>query len=195
MIADQTITVHPLAPERIGDFERLFGPKGACAGCWCTYFRLPHRVRQESKADERKAAMIARIQAGPPPGLLAYRGDEPVGWVQVGPRADIPEWNNAKRASTPLPDAPADDHAVWAISCFFFAKKMRGKGLSHRMVAEAVDFARRGGARLIEASPMDEAEKSGSIGLFVGSTRVFRQAGFFEVARRKPGRPLMRLAL
>ncbi|MBK8456771.1 MAG: GNAT family N-acetyltransferase [Phyllobacteriaceae bacterium] len=192
---NQTITVFPLTPDRRSDFEVLFGPKGACAGCWCTYFRLGHKVWQDAKADERKAVMLERIVRGPPPGLIAYRAGKPVGWLQIGPRADIPEWNNAKRATTPLADAPADDATVWAMSCFFFAKNERGKGLSHRMVAEGVEFARKNGARLIEACPMDEANKAKSIALFVGSTRVFAKAGFREVARRKPGRPLMRLEL
>ena len=139
--------------------------------------------------------MINRINNGCPPGLLAYRDGKPVAWVQVGPRADIPQWNNPKRSTTQLPDGPADDLAVWAISCFFFKKSERGKGLSHRMVRESIEFARKHGARMIEASPMDQAKKSRSIVLFVGSTRVFEQAGFAEVARQKPGRPLMRLVL
>ena len=34
------LSFHPLTPERWKDFEKLFGPKGACAGCWCTYWVL-----------------------------------------------------------------------------------------------------------------------------------------------------------
>ncbi len=187
------ITVVPLTPERIGDFDILFGPTGACYGCWCTAFRMKPKVRQSMSAREKHDFMIERVQRGPPPGLLAYRNGHPIGWMQVGPRADIPEWNNANRVTTPLEDAPASDPSVWAISCFFFKSKERGKGLSHRMVGEGVLFAKASGAGLIEASPMNSAKQSRSIGLFVGATSVFKKAGFVEVACRKEGRPLMRL--
>lgn len=185
----------PLTPDRIDDFVRLFGPRGACYGCWCTYFRLRPKDRAALGSDEKRAHMEARIRRGPPPGLLAYRGGDPVGWMQIGPRADIPEWNNPRRATTPLPDAAADDPAVWAVSCFYFARAERGKGLSAGFLAEGIRHARENGARLLEASPIDRAKHSESVGLFVGSTSTFRRAGFAEVARAKPGRPLMRFAL
>lgn len=189
------ITVLPLTPERIGDFETLFGPSGACYGCWCTAFRMKPKDRQAMSGDEKHDFMVDRIRSGPPPGLLAYRNSEPISWMQIGPRADVPEWNNPNRTTTPLDDAPADDPSVWAISCFFSKSKERGKGLSHRMVSEGMLFAKSKGARIIEACPMDRAKQSKSIGLFVGSTSVFEKAGFTEVARRKEGRPLMRLVL
>ncbi|HEB84575.1 MAG TPA: N-acetyltransferase, partial [Bacteroidetes bacterium] len=34
-----TLEVYPLSPERWGDFEALFGERGACGGCWCMYWR------------------------------------------------------------------------------------------------------------------------------------------------------------
>jgi len=127
--------------------------------------------------------------------MLAYRDSLPIGWMRIGPRAAVPEWNNKGRSSTPLPDAPAEDPSVWAISCFFVTARQRGTGLSHAFVAAGIAYARSCGARLIEASPMDHAKQSKSVGLYVGSTSVFTKAGFVEVARAKPGRPLMRLVL
>ncbi len=189
------LQIHPLTPDRIPDFLALFGPSGACYGCWCQHFRLRPKERQALSGDTKRDLMIARIAQGPPPGLLALQGDDPVGWMQIGPRADVPEWNNPGRSSSPLPDAPADDPAVWAVSCFFFRSRMRGKGLSHRMLAAGIDHARANGARLLEASPMDQAKQSKSVGLFVGSTSVFARAGFRTVAQAKPNRPLMRLVL
>lgn len=115
--------------------------------------------------------------------------------MQIGPRTDVPEWNNPGRSSSPLPDAPVDYPAVWAVSCFFFRSRSRGKGLSHRMLAAGIDHARANGARLLEASPMEKAKQSRSIGLFVGSMSTFTKAGFQIVAQAKPNRPLMRLVL
>lgn len=190
------LTVTPLKPECWADFEDLFGKQGACYGCWCTHFRLPPKVRKQNDRDANRAYMKARVEAGPPPGLLAYdRNGAAVGWLQVGPRADVPEWNNSGRVTAPLDDAPASDGGVWAVSCFFVRSAARGQGISHGLLGAAIGFARQNGARLLEACPMDQAKQAKSVGLFVGSTRVFEKAGFREVALRKPGRPLMRLDL
>ena len=189
------LDIVPLTADRWQDFADLFGKQGACYGCWCTYFRFAPKVRKANSADDNKAFMRARVEAGPPPGLLGYAQGEPVAWMQIGPRADVPQFNNDRRVSAPLPDGPVDDPAVWAISCFFTRSAMRGQGLSHPMVAAGIEYARENGARLLEACPMDRAKQSKSVGLYVGSTGVFEKAGFEHVARRKDGRPLMRIAL
>lgn len=190
-----SLVIRPLTPEFSEDFQTVMGPSGACYGCWCTHFRLKPKDRTELSGDQKRDLFLGLIEAGPPPGLLMWVDGAPVGWMQIGPRAAIPEWNNPRRSSTPLPDAPADDPAVWAISCFFLRSSQRGKGLSHAFVAAGIEHARASGARVLEASPMDQAKQSKSVGLFVGSTSVFEKAGFETVARQKPNRPLMRLAL
>lgn len=195
IMTEGEIEVVPLTPDRWPQFEALFGKQGACYGCWCTHFRLPPAVRRENDRQRNKDFIHARIEAGPPPGLLAIVSGEAVGWMQVGPRADVPEWNNAGRVSAPLELGEERDPAVWAISCFFIRSRARGRGLTHRLVAAGIAFARSSGARVLEACPMDQSRDSRSIGLFVGSTRVFEKAGFSVAAARKPGRPLMRLQL
>jgi hypothetical protein len=189
------LQIHPLTPDRIPDFVTLFGPSGACYGCWCTSFLLRPKTRHAMSNDERREVMLDRIRRGPPPGLLLYDSADPVGWMQIGPRSDVPEWNNPGRVSSPLPDAPADDPGIWAVSCFFFRSRSRGKGMSHAILAAGIAHARASGARLLEAAPMDRAKQSKSVGLFVGSTSVFVKAGFQTVATVKQGRPLMRLVL
>jgi len=189
------VSIEPLAPSLWPAFEELFGRQGACFGCWCTHFRLPPAARRGSSGARNKDIIRARIEAGPPPGLLAVEDGVALGWMQIGPRADVPEWNNRGRASAPLADGGAGDPAVWAISCFFVRAAARGRGLSHLLVAGGIDHARRAGARLVEACPIRESKDSRSIGLFVGSARVFEKAGFAMVAERKAGRPLMRLEL
>lgn len=190
-----TTEIVPLTPDLWPAFEDLFGKQGACYGCWCTHFRLPPKMRQAISGQEKKAHMRARIEAGPPPGLLAFAEGEATGWMQIGPRADVPEWNNAGRGSAPLDAADAADPGVWAISCFFLRPKARRQGLTHRLVAAGLEHARANGARVLEACPIALSRDSRSIGLFVGSKRVFDKAGFRMVAERKPGRPLMRLEL
>jgi len=186
------ISVAPLTPDLWPVFEDLFGKQGACYGCWCTHFRLPPAMRRHNDREGNKEHIRARIAAGPPPGLLALDGEHAVGWMQIGPRHDVPEFNNPGRGSAPLAPADAADPASWAISCFFLRTRVRGTGLTHRLVSEGLDFARRNGARWVEACPMDQSKSARSIGLFVGSTRVFEKAGFARLLERKRGRPLMR---
>lgn len=188
-------TVLPLAPERWPDLEDLFGPKGPCYGCWCNHFRMPQKQRLPLLGEGARQLFEQRVREGPSPGVLAHDHETCVGWLQVGPRRDIPEWNNPRRASTPLPDAPADDERVWAASCFFVRKAWRGRGVTAALLDGGIIFARENGARLLEAAPMDHEFKRSSEGLYVGAERVFLRAGFVEVARQKEGRPLMRLAL
>ena len=188
-------TIAPLAPELWADFEDLFGKQGACYGCWCTHFRLAPSVRRANDKQRNKDHIRARIEAGPPPGLLAFEDGKAVGWMQIGPRADVPEWNNQGRGSAPVDPADAADLNVWAISCFFIRVKARGRGVSHSLVEGGIEFARQNGARMVEACPIDLSRDSRSIGLFVGSSRVFEKAGFERLVERKPGRPLMRLML
>jgi predicted GNAT family acetyltransferase len=188
-------TIAPVTGGLWPDFEDLFGKQGACYGCWCTHFRLPPAVRRENDRERNKDHIKARIEAGPPPGLLAFENGKAIGWMQIGPRADVPEWNNAGRGSAPLDPADSQDAGVWAISCFFIRLKARGQGITHRLVDGGIAFARDNGARLVEACPMDLSKDSRSIGLYVGSSRVFEKAGFERVVERKAGRPLMRLVL
>ena len=185
----------PLVPELWQDFETVMGPQGACYGCWCTYFRLPPALRKTMNGAQKKQVMRARVAAGPPPGLIGYLDGEPVAWLQVGPRADVPNWNSPRTVSRPLLPEDADDPAIWAVSCFFVVSRQRGKGLSHTMLESAKGFARDHGARILEACPIDHTKQSKSVGLYVGPTAVFKKAGFEQVALRKEGRPLMRLDL
>lgn len=188
-------TIKPLSADLWPDFEDLFGKQGACYGCWCTHFRLPPAIRRENNRERNKDHIRARIEAGPPPGVLAYDDGTAVGWMQVGQRADVPEWNNQGRGSAPLDPSDASDPGVWAISCFFIRARARGRGLTHRLVEGGIAFARESGARFLEACPMDLSRDSRSLGLFVGSSRVFEKAGFERLVERKAGRPLMRLVL
>src|SRR4029453_51333 len=137
-----THDIVPLTPDLWPSFEALFGKQGACYGCWCTHFRLPPAGRRASDRQSNKEHIKARIETGPPPGLLAVRDGVADGWMQIGPRPDVPEGKHGGRASAPTDAAEAGDPAVWAISCFFVRTKARGQGLTHRMVAAGIDHAR-----------------------------------------------------
>jgi GNAT superfamily N-acetyltransferase len=130
--------------------------------------------------------MKSLVDAGGVPGLIAYEDDRPVGWISLGPREDY-----EKLARSPVMK-PVDDRPVWSIVCFFVDQKARGRGVSEALLRAAVDHARSRGATLLEGYPVDKPGRSQSDFLWFGAKRIFDRAGFREVARRTPTRPVMR---
>ncbi|HET7526877.1 MAG TPA: GNAT family N-acetyltransferase [Burkholderiaceae bacterium] len=190
-----TIVVRPLTPARWGDLEAVFNARGCSVarGCWCMYYRVSGKgAYTRPGADQRarsKRALKALAAQEPPPGLIGYRGETPVGWISLGPREDF-----AKLANSPVM-RPIDEARVWSIVCFVVPSQYRQQGVAREMLAGAVDYARRRGVRLLEAYPVDRTGRSGREGSWFGSKRMFDEARFEEMARRRPDRPLMRLKL
>jgi Acetyltransferase (GNAT) family len=146
------IQIAPLTPARWSDLEIVFGDgRGACGQCWCMYWRMPRRDFEASIGASTRQLFRARVAAGPPPGLLAYRDGAPVGWVQVGPRADVPGWNGARRLTAPTAEAPADDPQVWGISCFVTKAGCRRQGIATALLT--------GGRRLGPPKPRTGARR------------------------------------
>jgi GNAT superfamily N-acetyltransferase len=133
--------------------------------------------------------MKALVDRGSVPGLIGYEDGVPVAWVSLGPREDY-----AKLRRSPVMK-PVDDQAVWSIVCFFVDRNARGRGLSQRMLEAAVDYARSRGARLVEAYPVDKDQRGHPDDMFFGAKSIYDRAGFREVARRKPTRPVVRKSL
>ena len=183
------IEVHPVTPERWGDLEKLFGPGGAYGGCWCMYFRMRSSENARAKGSERKAAMKALVESGPPPGLLAYVNGEPAGWVSL----DLRDRFTMLRYSRMY--KPLDDQPVWTIVCFVVGKKHRRQGLMAALLDAAARWARENGARMLEAYPDEPAAELRGYAGYMGIRSVFDRAGFREMARLKNGRPVMRKVL
>lgn len=183
------LTFAPLTPARWPDLERLFGPRGACAGCWCMWFRLPRSTFDARKGEGNRQAFREVVEAGPPPGILAFAGDEPIAWCAVAPRDRYPRLARSRIL------AQVDDAPVCAITCQFVAKSWRRRGVTVRLLEEAVRFARENGAGVVEGYPVDAADRRyGDAFVYHGVASAFRRAGFVEVLRRSPTRPIMRTA-
>jgi len=184
------VTVHPLTPDRFGDLEALFATGSEPRGCWCLYWRQTAKEWDACDAEGRHDAFRARVEAGPPPGLLAYRDGEAIGWVQVTPRADVPRFNRA-RSAKPSP-ADADLGTVWAVSCFYLRKDARGQGLMTTLARHACAFAARHGAQAVEAAPIAPHQPLIWGEGFVGLRSALERAGFAQVEQRTKLRSLMR---
>jgi GNAT superfamily N-acetyltransferase len=186
MAEPKKITNKPLTPATLDDFERLFGPNGACAGCWCTWWRLSSTDFRKFSKDEKKNVIRTLVQGGKTPGLIAYMDEIPVGWVSVAPREEFLLLERSKKL------ARVDEKPVWCINCFFIERHHRRAGLTSYLIEEAVKFAKANGAAIVEAYPIDVHEKVSSSRLYYGQADTFRKLGFVEVARRDPVQPVMR---
>ena len=177
----------PLTLERWPGLEQLFGTRGACGGCWCMWWRQTHAKFEQSKGPKNKRALKRLVTSGTVPGLLAYYQGEPIGWCAVAPR---PQYT---RLETSRILKPLDDQPVWSIVCFFIAKPYRHQGVSLALLKAAVKYARGEGAKIVEGYPVEPKNaRTADPFAYTGLAQTFRAAGFKEVARRSPTRPIMR---
>jgi GNAT superfamily N-acetyltransferase len=188
------LEIHPLTPGRWDDLVTLFDRPGDAKGCWCMFYRVRGREFDRLGGSGTRAAFRRVVDDGPPPGLLAYRDGRPVGWCAVAPRDAFPR---VLRSATlkPIDDAPA----CWAVVCFYVERGERGErggGVAAVLLEAAVAFAAEHGAEAVEGYPKDTGgARRHANEMFVGSMSMFRDAGFEEVGRRSPLRPIMRRAV
>lgn len=181
------LAFHPATPERWADLEAVFGPRGACAGCWCMWWRLPRAQWERGRGEGNRAALRAIVDSGVAPGILAYVDGQPVGWCAVQPREAYPALGRSRILK------PVDDAPVWSVTCFYVARPHRRRGLMRALLEAAVAHAAARGARIVEGYPVEpKRERMPDLYAYTGTAGVFRAAGFTEVARRSETRPIMR---
>ena len=186
------LTFRPLTKDEWPALEALFGKSGACAGCWCMYWRLAKgewKGPQRERSARNKVKFAKLVTKGPPPGLLAFDGDTAVGWVAIAPRLDFPALGRSRFLK------PIDEESVWSLPCFYIKSGYRGRGIMRALVAAAIDYAAKAGARIVEAYPVDTEKRLSAASAYTGAASTFRRAGFKTVARRVSHRPIVRKAL
>jgi GNAT superfamily N-acetyltransferase len=158
------------------DVQSILGPKRADANvCWCLSYRIPSKENTALTGPARGEKVAALLRQGPI-GVVAYDGDEPVGWSAVARRADTTFARNRK-----IPHV--DDADVWSVWCIRVKPGHRGKGISHPLLAGAVEFARSQGARVIEGYPVDNRGRKVELTMaYVGTKSLFEKAGFLKAA-------------
>jgi GNAT superfamily N-acetyltransferase len=192
--AAAALVVRPLTPARWRDLEAVFLAKGCAVarGCWCMYYRetgKQHLAAGMKLAQVRKERMRALATSRSPPGLIGYVGRTPVGWVSLAPRGEY-----AKLARSPVMK-PVDARPVWSVVCFVVPAEHRNRGVASALLRGAIDYARKRGARVLEAYPIDKPSRDQDDWLWHGVKSMYDRAGFVEVARRRPTRPVVRLQL
>ncbi len=186
-----SLTVYPATAQRWPDLERLFGPKGACAGCWCMWWHQTPKQYDAGRGEPNRLQLKRAVEEGREPGLLAYAGDEAVGWCALGPRAGYERLGRTRIL------AAVDDQPVWSVVCFFVARPFRRQGVTRALLAAAIQHARAHGAAILEGYPVDKPQGTPTPDVYgyPGMASTFRALGFVEAARRSPTRPVMRLVL
>ena len=163
--------MRPVSPDTWDDFVRLFAARGGPHYCFCTPYRLSGGAHLTGA--QRQAAMRDLVRAGIAVGVLAYAGDEPVGWCSVAPREDYARL--ARSRSMPRVTPPAT--VTWTVLCFFVPRPRRGQGITRALLDGAVMYAAAHGAQVVEGYPFDTAGISAT---HRGHSRAFAAAGFTQ---------------
>ena len=178
---------YPVTKKKWKDFERLFGEKGACAGCWCMYWRMRRKEYDNLRGAGTKRKLKNLITEGTVPGILAYANKQPVGWCSVAPRDDFPVLENSRVLKR------IDDKPVWSVVCFYINKNYRGKGLTVELLDAVKKYVKIKKGKIIEGYPIDpRSGKTADVFAWTGLASAFLKTGFKEVERRSETRPIMR---
>jgi GNAT superfamily N-acetyltransferase len=180
------VRVVPATAERWPELGRVFGPReNDPASCWC------QRFRRHEEPDNRAALQREVHEADLPIGLLAYLQDDVVGWTRVVPRSTLPRIA-AHRILARILD---DDPDAWWVSCFVVRREHRGGGIGVALLEAAADWAAQHGASVLDGHPVDADGLAGTpsaSAVFTGTLAMFQRAGFAEIGRTHPTRPVMR---
>ena len=157
------------------DVATMVGPKRPDANvCWCLSYRIPSKENVSLRGPAR-GERVAELMAQGPLGVLAYEGEEVVGWAAVAPRADT-----SFARSRVIPKV--DELDVWCVWCIRVRPGYRGRGISHALLEGAIEFARSAGAPALEGYPVDnQGEKVDLTMAYVSTVAVFERAGFRRV--------------
>jgi len=182
------LRVRPLRRNDFGVIERLFGPRGACGGCWCMAWRSEFGGKRwrASLGGPNRIAFARLVPPGEVHGVLAFEGSEPVGWCSIGPRGDFPALERSRVLQTEWTPT------TWSVTCFFIPTKHRGKGVATAMLEAAVELARKRGASAVEGYPQKALASGAPLpGPFAwtGVPGLFERCGF-ERLNPGDGRPI-----
>ena len=172
MTVDTAWETHPVTPDRFEDFADVINPNRRATHCWCLSHRLNAKDIEALGHGSRERAMRALCEREHPPGVVTYLDDVPVGWCNIGPRAEIP------RLATSKLIRPVDDLPVWSIICVVVRSGHRKKGVTGHLIEGAVAYAAANGAPAVEAYPVDPVGRMDLTMAFVGTRSMFEKAGF-----------------
>ena len=106
-------------------------------------------------------------------GIIVYSGETPVGWVQYGPRPELPRIDASKTyQSLSLND---EGKRFWRITCFFVDRNNRRRGVAGFGLNGALASIKKKGGGLVEAYPSTKPSKGASL-MWSGTLSMFEEA-------------------
>ncbi len=153
------------------------------------HWKLRGKAYDEAKGYETRQMHKSIVDTGVATGLLAYLHGDVVGWVAVEPRSAYERLAHSKILK------PMDGQEVWSVPCFFVAKKFRKQGINVELLKAAVAYVRKKGGKIVEGYPIDNDKDMAPPFAFTGMASAFVKAGFKEVARNSPTRPIFRFVI
>jgi GNAT superfamily N-acetyltransferase len=185
----EDIAVRPMTPDDWPLVAQLFGPNGACGGCWCMWWRVPQggKLWKESQGAKNRDAFRRLVKAGKVHAVLAFAGDEPVGWCSFGPRETFPRMRRIRALQHESPDG------TWSVVCFYIPSRWRGRGVATALLRAATARALELGAKAVEgypAAPKGEDGRMPAAFAWTGVPALFERAGYAEMERAGATRPL-----
>jgi len=184
------LSYKPVTISEWKDLRKLFSKGHEFSGCWCMYWRIKRSEFSKQYGEKNKKALRRVIQSGQVPGILAYLGNEPIGWCSIAPRDTFPVLDRSPTLKR------IDDKSVWSIVCFFIAKEYRNHGYSKALIKAGLNYAKSNGAQIIEAYPLKSTKpRVQSYQSYMGFHKTFKELGFNDAICRSKIRPIMRLFL
>jgi GNAT superfamily N-acetyltransferase len=189
MMNSPALKFHPATIKRWKDIEKLFGERGACGGCWCMTWRLTSREFDKNKGEGNKKLLKKIIDGGKEPGIIAYDEKGPAGWCAFAPREEYIRLEKSRVLKR------IDDKPVLSVTCFFVRKDLRRTGLSTKLLAETIAWAKKKKIKIIEGYPVTPYTKNMPAPFaWTGLPGTFEKAGF-KIAAKQGSRVIMRYYL
>lgn len=159
------------------DVAAVVGPKKPTSNvCFCLSYRIGNKENVALRGEARADRVRQLCAQDPPPGVIAYLDDVPIGWAALHPRRDT---SFARNRLIPH----VDDVDVWSLWCFRVRPGHRKQGVMHALIDGAVAYARERGAPAVEGYPVDNrGEPVNQTMAYVGTRSLFERAGFTKAA-------------
>ena len=171
-----TVQIHPATAAGFDDAATILAPKRPGAqGCWCLSYRLPPAENDALRQPHRGEALRELCgRRGRAPGVLAYDGDEVVGWAAIAPRSELNGLGDKH--------FPRDEDDPWALTCFRVRAGHGRRGVARALLAGAVDYAASRDATAVIGYPIDaDGAKIDRTQASAGLLKWFTDAGFAVV--------------
>lgn len=184
------LDLRELTPDLWPALEKLFGPNGACGGCWCMFWRLLKGERYDDvKGPRAKARFKTLVKRGKVHGILAFHEGEPVGWCAFERRVELSRLDRSPSLKI------VDAERVWSLPCFFVQARWRSRGVAAQMLAAADKALVARSAEIVEGYPVKLDQRVPAAFAYTGVTSMFEACGFAVAEVRSKGKQRYRKVL